>query len=305
MADVPSVAVDIAPVHSLVARVMEGVGEPELVIPPGASPHEYNLKPSEARALQEAEIVFWLGEDLTPWLASAIETLSEGAAVTELLDAEGTVLFEFRESALFEGHEDDDHHEHGHEEKEHSHGDHAEGAHDGHDHGEHDPHAWLSPDNAAVWLNVIAAQLSAADPENAGTYFANAADGREEIATLKSEVSDILDPVRGKHFIVFHDAYQYFEVAFDFPASGAISLSDATDPSPARITEIQGRVRTDGINCVLTEPQFNPGMVRIVMDGTDAATGIVDPIGSGLDLGPAMYHQLLKNLASVLADCLE
>ena len=149
MADVPSVAVDIAPVHSLVARVMEGVGEPELVIPPGASPHEYNLKPSEARALQEAEIVFWLGEDLTPWLASAIETLSEGAAVTELLDGEGTVLFEFRESALFEGHEDDNHHEHGHEEKQHSHGDHAEGAHDGHDHGEHDPHAWLSPDNAA------------------------------------------------------------------------------------------------------------------------------------------------------------
>lgn len=291
-ADAPSVAVDIAPVHSFVARVMVGVGQPDLVIPPGATPHEYNLKPSEARALQDAEIVFWLGEDLTPWLANAIETLSGGASVTALMGTEGTVLLAFRENALFEA--QDDHDGHGHDD----HDDH------GHGHGEHDAHAWLSPDNAATWLNVIAAVLAAADPENADTYRANAAAGREEIAALKSHISGILDPVRGKRFIAFHDAYQYFETAFDFPASGAISISDASDPSPARIAEIQGRVRKESIGCVLTEPQFNPGMVATVIEGTKAKTGVLDPIGSALRPGPDMYSKLLKDLATTLVDCL-
>ena len=316
MADVPSVAVDIAPVHSLVARVMEGVGVPDLIIPPGASPHEYNLKPSEAQALQEADVVFWLGEELTPWLKDAIDTLAARASVTAVLDTDGTVVLDFRDDALFEAHDHDEHadgdeHEHeDHAEKEHDDHDHEEHAeddhgHERHDHGEHDPHAWLSPDNAATWLNVIAAELSAADPENAGVYFANAAAGRDEIALLKSDVSGILDPARGKQFILFHDAYQYFETAFDFPASGAISLSDASDPSPARIAEVQDRVRDEGIDCVLTEPQYNPGLVATVMDGTDAATGVLDPLGADIEPGPRMYPQLLRNLASVLADCLK
>ena len=119
------------------------------------------------------------------------------------------------------------------------------------------------------------------------------------------EISDLLDPTRGKQFIVFHDAYQYFETAFDFPAAGAISLSDASDPSPARIAEIQDRVRSEGIDCVLAEPQYNPDMVATVLDGTDAATGVLDPIGSDIEPGPEMYPQLLRNLATVLADCLK
>ena len=292
MADVPSVAVDIAPVHSLVTRVMDGVGSPDLIVPPGASPHEYNLKPSDAKALQDAAVVFWVGEDLTPWLERAIETLSDGASVTSLLEADGTALLNFREYALFEALDHDNHAE----------GDHA---HEEHAHSAHDPHAWLSPDNAATWLNVIAAQLSATDPENAEAYFANASSGRHEIASLKDEISNILDPMREKQFIVFHDAYQYFETAFDFPAAGAISLSDASDPSPARIAEIQNRVRNEGIDCVLAEPQYNPDMVATVLDGTDAATGVLDPIGSDIEPGSEMYPQLLKNLANVLADCLK
>lgn len=322
-ADVPRVAVDIAPVHSLVARVMQGVGAPSLIVAPGASPHEYSLRPSEAAALQAADLVFWIGPELTPWLETAIETLAGGAAVTAMLEVDGTTELPFREGAQFEahaheGHDHDDHahgddpEDHGHEghaapaaHDDHGHEAHAEtGGHAGHDHGAHDPHAWLSPENGAVWLNAIAAQLSAADPDNAGAYFANAAAGRDELAALSAEINGILEPVRGRNFIVFHDAYQYFEAAFDVPASGAISLSDAARPSPARIAEIQARVASESISCVLSEPQFDPGLVATVMDGTEARSGVLDPLGSDQEPGPALYGNVLRNLATALADCL-
>ncbi len=316
MADAPSVAVDIAPVHSLVARVMEGVGTPALVVQPGASPHEYNLRPSEAAALQDADLVFWMGEELTPWMADALRNLAVNATVTTLLEAEETVLVDLRVGALFETHghgdeEHEEHEEHDNDHKEHASGDdheddHEEHVHEdhGHAHGDHDPHAWLSPNNARVWLNLIAARLSAADPDNAGSYFANAAAGRTEMEAVSAEVSELLDPLRDRSFIVFHDAYQYFETAFDFPASGAISLGDASDPSPARIAEIQGLIQEEGIDCVLAEPQFNPGLIATVLDGTDANTGVIDPLGADLEPGPILYPQLIRNMATALAGCL-
>ncbi|ABV93446.1 putative high-affinity zinc uptake system protein [Dinoroseobacter shibae DFL 12 = DSM 16493] len=337
LADVPTVATDIAPVHALVARVMDGVGTPTLILPPGASPHEYSLRPSEAAALQDADLVFWMGADLAPWMEDAVATLATNARVTTLLDAEETTLLPFREGALFEAHDHDhgdeehDHashdHDHDHDHAEHdnahdhdhdhthdssekaashdhAHDDHDHETHAGHDHGEHDPHAWLSPQNAAAWLTLIATQLSTADPDNAATYFTNATEGRTELDALSAEVAEILAPARGGSFIVFHDAYQYFETAFDFPASGAISLSDATDPSPARIAEIRDRVRDEGITCVLAEPQFNAGLVDTVLDGTEARTGVIDPIGIDLTPGPDLYPQLIRNMATTLAGCL-
>lgn len=332
MADVPKVAVDIAPVHSLVAQVMDGVGDPKLIVQPGASPHEYNLRPSEASALQEADLVFWIGDDLTPWLEDALGTLAADATVVSLLHADGTKLLEFREGALFEAHdhghhdehgehddhgdgahadhadEHDEHKEHAHEHdahKEHDeHGEEAHEDHHGHHHGDHDPHAWLSPQNAGVWLNVIAAQLSEADPDNASAYFANAAAARGALETLAAEVNATLEPVRGGSFIVFHDAYQYFETDFDFPAAGAISIGDASEPSPARIAEIQGRIQNEGVDCVLAEPQFNPGIVATVLDGTDANTDVIDPLGAELEPGAELYNQLISNMAKTLSGCL-
>ena len=352
MAEAPRVAADIAPIHSLVARVMEGVGEPALVIPSGDSPHGFSMRPSSAKALQDADIVFWMGHDLTPQLEDAIETIASNAAVTELLEVDGITLLDFRENALFEAHdhdhgehEEDDHdhedghdhadhddhdhakdhdhdhkeakaedhdhdHAHGHddakaEDHDHDHDDHDHDEHAGHDHGEHDPHAWLSPQNAGVWLNVIAAQLSSADPDNAGTYFANAAAARAEMETLAAEVNATLEPVRGGRFIVFHDAYQYFENDFDFSAAGAISLSDASDPSPARIAEIQERIRGEGVDCVLSEPQFNADLVATVLDGTEAKTTVIDPLGSSLEPGISLYPELIRGLAGNLAECMK
>lgn len=296
-ADVPRVAVDIAPVHALVAQVMQGVGTPDLIVPPGASPHEHSLRPSEARALQEADLVVWVGPDLTPWMQDAIATLAGDAAVATLMEADGVQLLEVREGALFEAHvhgADEDHADHGHDD--HGHEDHA--------HGAHDPHAWLSPGNAGAWLDAIAADLSEADPDNAARYAANAAGARAALSALTEEVTALLDPVRGGRFIVFHDAYQYFEAAFDMPAAGAISLSDAAAPSPARIAEIRDRVAREGVGCVLSEPQFNPGLVATVTGGTGVRTAVLDPLGSDLEPGPALYADLMRGLATALADCL-
>ena len=290
-AEGPSVAADIAPVHSLVARVMEGMGEPDLVVPPGGSPHDHALRPSEAQALQDADVVFWVGPELTPWLDGAIASLAADASVTDLLESPGTTLLDLRQGALFEAHD--------HE---------AEGAdahaHDEHGLGGHDPHAWLSPRNAEAWLDAIAAELSRVDPEGAEAYRANATAGKREIDALIAGIDGVLEPVRGRRFIVFHDAYQYFEASFDLPASGAISLGDAARPSPARIERIHDRVAEEGVSCVLAEPQFDPGLVETVLDGTEARSAVLDPLGSGLAPGPDLYPRLMRNLAQTLADCL-
>ena len=302
MADVPNVAADIAPIHSLVSKVMDGVGEPKLVIQSGASPHGYRLRPSEAKALQDANLIFWMGEELTPWLDGAIDTLASNASVTSLLDQEGVVLHDFREGALFEAHDHSAHDEHDDHDDHDDHKDHDD--HDDHGHGAHDPHAWLSPENAKLWLNIIASKLSVADPENAASYFTNAAAGQAEIEDMVAEVSATLKPVQGGKFVVFHDAYQYFENDFDFYASGAISLGDASDPSPARIAEIQRRIQEEGIQCVLAEPQYKQGLVATVMEGSNATASVIDPLGADIKPGPKLYTQLIKNMAKTLRDCL-
>ena len=309
MSDTPKVAVDISPVHSLVSRVMHGVGTPDLIVQAGASPHGYTLRPSEAKALQDAQMVFWMGESLSPWMEGALDTLSRDATIITLLERDETILLEFREGALFEEHDHDDHGDEKHDdhgdEKHDDHGDEKHDDHGDHGHGSYDPHAWLSPDNARIWLNLIASQLSIVDPENAGTYFANAAAGRLEIEALKAEVNSLLEPVRGKKFIVFHDAYQYFEEAFKISASGAISLGDASKPSPARIAEIQGRIEEESIDCVLSEPQFNKGLVATVMAGSNANTNVIDPLGVGLKPGPNLYNELIRDMTKILVDCFE
>ena len=290
MSDTPKVAADISPVHSLVSRVMLGVGTPDLIVQAGASPHGYTLRPSEAKALQDAQMVFWMGESLSPWMEGALDTLSSNATIITLLERDETILMEFREGALFEEHDDDDH---------------GDEKHDDDGHGSYDPHAWLSPDNARIWLNLIASQLSIVDPENAGTYFANAAAARLEIEALTTEVNSLLEPIRGKKFIVFHDAYQYFEKAFDLSASGAISLGDASKPSPARIAEIQGRIQEESIDCVLSEPQFNKGLVATVVTGSNAKTSVIDPLGVELTPGLDLYSELIRNMTKTLVNCFE
>ena len=275
-ADPPRTVADIAPVHSLAARVMEGVGEPALLIPPGASPHEHALRPSEAAALQSAELVLRVGDALTPGLGARIATLS-GARVLILADAPGTDALPLRED-----HDDD--HEHGHE-------------------GAVDPHLWLDPANAAAWTDAIAAALAEADPENAERYAANAAAARGELAALAEEVAATLAPVRGRPVIVFHDAYRYFERAFGLDVAGAVALSDAAPPGPVRLAAIRDAARGSGAECLFAEPQFDPGLAAVVAEGTGLTIATLDPLGAALEPGPGLYPALLRGLAEAAATC--
>ncbi len=309
VAEPPSVATDIPPVHSLVARVMLGVGAPSLILPPGASPHGYSMRPSEASALADAEMVVWTGAALTPWLGRSIETLAPDAGTLELLDVPGTTLLGFREGATFE--------HHSHEGAEHGEGDHAdlgkgehhadaeEGEHQGGTHEGVDPHAWLDPDNAKLWLDAIAAALGEADPEHADSYARNATDAKAELTALSREISAMVDPVRSRSFIVFHDAYQYFEDHFGLKAAGAIAFGDAAAPSPARIAEIRATLRETGARCVFAEPQFPPDLIETVVEGTDARSALLDPLGTMLAPGPELYPALLRQLAEELRACLD
>lgn len=300
-ASAPKVAVDIAPLHSVVTQVMKVVGEPELLIQPEASPHNYSLRPSEAEALDEAQVVFWISGELTPWLENSLENLAGSATRVEMLELAETVKYGFREGATFEVHA---HGEHGAEGGHDEHDEDYQAGHDGHHHGEHDPHAWLDPMNAKIWSAEIAQVLSEVDSANAGVYKNNAKDFAESMDNLIASLQERADRIEGIRFIVFHDAYQYFERRFGLLAAGAISVSDAADPSPARIREIQSMVTELGVTCAFTEPQYDPGLVKTVFEGSEVKTvGVMDPLGADIQIGGGQYSRLLEGLMSSLEKC--
>ncbi|MDX1780043.1 MAG: zinc ABC transporter substrate-binding protein [Thalassovita sp.] len=317
-ADVPDVVTDIAPIHSLAAQVMGDLGSPTMIVDPGASPHGYALRPSQARALERADLVFWVGHPLEPWLEEPLEQLAEQAGIIELLEVDGTIERTFRETAVFaaqhgkqeygeEDHDDhDDHGDHDHKEQA-DHDDHAVHGEEGHDHAHAgiDPHAWLDPVNAKIWLGAMAEAFAAADPGNAETYRVNAKAAQDDLDLRIGRIESALKPLSDRPFVVFHDAYQYFETRFGLAASGAISLGDATAPSPARIREIRDEIREHGVVCVFSEPQFNPGLVATVFEGSNARTAVIDPLGTGLETGPTLYGALLDDLADRMAGCLK
>jgi len=302
LTEAPKVVVDIAPVHSLVSMVMKGVGEPTLIIPANASPHDYTLRPSAAKALQNADIIFWMGSSLTPWLDRATTTLMKDAQMIALLDTEDTIILEVRDELTFDA-DHGDHEEHEDHDEHDEHKDHVSEHKDGHEHHGIDPHAWLSAKNASVWLSVIAAHLSEIDPKNKETYKTNAAVGQKDLTDLATDISKTLTGVQGRSFIVYHDAFQYFENDFNFTAAGAISPSDAAPVSPARIAAIRSMIEKEGIDCILSEPQYSQGLIQSVSSGTEVNLGIIDAIGAGITIGPDLYNTLMRNMAKTFADC--
>lgn len=317
----PRVVTDIPPVQSLTARVMKGVGSPAGLLPPGASPHRYALKPSDARALSAAALVVWVGPELEPWLDEALDSLAADAPRLTLTAVPGVVTLPRREDARFEAHH---HHEGAHEahhdehemhhddaaHEDHEHEAHAAGEHDhhddhdDHDHGANDPHLWLDPVNAALWMEAIAQKLAELDPANAEAYRANAAAGRAELEALQAELRAELAPVADKGYIVFHDAYHYFENRFGVNAVGAISIGDARAPSAARIQALRDLVQETGAVCVFTEPQYPAGLARTVAEGSGVTIGSLDPLGAALAPGAGQYPALLRAMARDLVACL-
>lgn len=302
MAEVPSVATDIAPVHGLAAKVMQGVGAPHLIVPPSASPHDFALRPSQARALQDADLVIWIGPDLTPWLDRTLDSLSD-ATTLELNAMPGTQLKGWRDLEAFgDAHDEDGHDEHAHDDdhdEEHAHDDHA------HEHGANDPHTWLDPENAKTWADAIAAELARQDPENAAIYQQNATAAKAGIDAASAQAAERLAPHQETPFLVMHDAYQYFDSHFDLNAAAYIADSDGVMPGPGHVRDLQAMITDQGIACLFAEPQFETGLIETLAEGTDARVAVLDPLGTALEPGADFYPALLGAMAEAMAECFE
>ena len=286
-AEVPSVVATIKPVHSLVAAVMGDLGTPALIVRGGASPHTYSLRPSDAAALEAADLVFWTGHGMELFLEDALSTIAAGARLVELAEAPGIELLPIREGGAFEPHADEggEHEETGHE-------------------GELDMHFWLDPENAKRMVDAIAAALSEADPANAASYAANAAAEKADLDALAAELAATVEPVRDRPFIVFHDAYQYFERRLGLEVAGSVTMAPDSMPGAQRVNELKARIAVSGVACVFAEPQFEPAIVSAIIEGTGARTGTLDPEGATLEEGQGLYRKLLENLARNLVACL-
>ncbi len=271
--------VTVAPLHSLVAAVMAGRGAPALLLAGGVSPHAYALKPSDARKLARADIVFRIGPGLERFLERPLANLAADARIVTLEARPELIRLPTRAGGIWRQHDEDD------------------GA-------AIDPHLWLDPENARRIARIAQAVLSQADPEGAASYARNAADLGHRIATLERRLQASLAPVRRIPYIVFHDAYQYFERRFGLNAIGAVAIDPERAPGARRLREIRARIRDGGASCVFAEPQFRAPVIQAIVEGSSVRVGLLDSLGADIDAGPEAYFRLLRGMADALVACL-
>ena len=291
------VVTTIKPLHSLISSVMEGVGEPSLIIEGTSNPHTFVFKPSHAQMLEEADIVFWIGEDLEAFMEKPLDSLAGNATKISFMELSSIEKLKFREENIFDDHDDHGHDDHdGHEDEHEGHDDH-----DGHNHGEFDAHIWLDPSNAIKMVLEISHELSEADPDNAAKYEQNE---NKTIASLNNLINEINSSIpKDASYVVFHDAYQYFENRFGVSSAGALTLNPDVLPGAKQIDAIQDLIQDKNIKCIFSEPQYNPKIIETLAADMKISTGIMDPLGAFIDQGPEMYNQLILNIANPLKDC--
>ena len=277
----------IKPIHSLASYLMDGVGKPDLIVDGYASPHGFALKPSHAKMIQNADIIFWVGEDIENFLEKPLKTIAKDAEKIQLMEIKGLTKLKFRERNIFD--------EHGHKDKDDDHG------HDEHAHGEFDPHIWLDPMNAKIILSEMAEHLIEKDQKNASTYKANLKKAHNDLDKLTKKVKSELN----KDFksVVFHDAYQYFEKRFGINILGAFTVNTDVMPGAEQLAEIREVIEHDKVSCIFSEPQFNPDIIKAVAKDTNVATGVIDPLGATLDPGKNLYFDLIGNMSKSFKGC--
>ena len=320
------VVTTIKPLHSLISSVMEGVGKPSLIIEGTSNPHTFVFKPSHAQMLEAADIVFWIGEDLEAFMEKPMNSLASNAIKISFMELSSIEKLKFREENIFDdhddhghddhdghedeheghddhdGHKEDDHDDHGHDDHD-GHEDEHEGHddHDGHHHGEFDAHIWLDPSNAIEMVLEISHELSEIDPDNSAKYEQNA---NKAIASLNNLINEINSSIpKDASYIVFHDAYQYFENRFGVSSAGALTLNPDVLPGAKQIDAIQDLIQDENIKCIFSEPQFNPKIIETLAADIKISTGIMDPLGAFIDQGPEMYQNLILDIANSLKDC--
>ena len=324
------VVASIKPIHSLASYLMDGVGKPDLIVDGYASPHGFAMKPSHAKMLQNADIIFWVGEDIENFLEKPLNSIAKKAEKIELMEIKGVTKLKFRERNIFdehdhghkeddhddhakkeddhddhdhdkEGHKKDDHDDHDHDKEGHKKDDHDDHGHEGHAHGEFDPHIWLDPMNAKVILSEMAEHLIEIDQKNASKYKANLNKAHKDLDNLTKKVKSELN----KDFksIVFHDAYQYFEERFGVNILGAFTVNTDVMPGAEQLAEIREVIEHDKVSCIFSEPQFNPDIIKAVAKDTNVATGVIDPLGATLDPGKDLYFDLIRNMYASFKSC--
>ena len=282
--DAPRVVVSLKPIHALASAIMEGVGRPVLIVEGAASEHVYALRPSQAASLETADAIFWVGPVMESYLIRSMAALPKHARIVTLLDRPELTRLPRRAGGPFEPDEDD---------------------HPAKDHGAVlDGHLWLDPENARRIAHVMADTLAEIDPPHAQTYAANAKRLSADLAALDGELRRRLAPLRDRPFIVFHDAYQYLEARYGLRVVGSITVDPSATPSAKRVTEIRARIKAQGALCVFSEPQFEPRLVRVLIEGLTVRTGALDPLGASLPPGREAYFTLLRSLADALETCL-
>ena len=315
-----NVVTTIKPLHSLISSVMEGVGKPSLIIEGTNNPHTFVFKPSHAEMIENADIVFWIGEDLEAFMEKPLDSLAKNAKTISFMDLASIEKLKFREQNIFDDHDDhghDDHDDHGHKDDDHDdhddhdghddehdghddHDDHA-GHHDGHNHGEFDAHIWLDPANAKEMVLEISHELSEIDPSNKSKYEDNASKTIVALDKLIEEVDKSLS--KDISYIVFHDAYQYFEKRFGVIPAGALTLNPDVLPGAKQIADIQDVINDKGIKCIFSEPQYNPKIIETLGNDMNISTGVMDPLGAYIDAGPSMYSELINEIANSIKNC--
>ena len=279
-ADSPTVVTDIAPIHALVSRVMVGVGTPDMLVDGASDPHSFQLRPSQAALVQEADLIVWVGPAFTPWLERLVNGLADPSASLVLMEAEHITARAPMFAAAEEAHDDHDH-----------------------DHGDHDPHIWLDPVNAKAIVRVVADRLTDADPANAAIYAANARDATSELDALDAELGAILAPVKSRPIIVFHDAYAHLANHFDLNIAGALAEGDAANPGAEQVAEMRRMIETNAVGCVFAEALHSDKLITALTDDLAVPVGRLDPEGTTLQPGPLVYPEMMRALARAIVTC--
>lgn len=286
-AEVPTVVTTIKPLHSLAAQIMEGVGEPQLLIKEG-SPHGYSLKPSDVKLMHKAQLLVWVSNDLETFMTDSAAKI-KGAKTRIWEHTEGVKLLETRRGGLWE--------------EVHNQGDAGFSHAGGHHHGEHNAHLWLGTQNAAPLLQALAADLSALDADNAEKYAQNLQKALTQLEALHKEIEQELSDVARKPYMTFHDAYPYFEAEFQLNPIGVVRADPEHEPGAKRIAELRAVLQENKVACIFNEPQFSSKLTDKLVEGTTVKVGVLDPVGAELEAGVDMFAQLQKQLAKSLSNC--
>lgn len=286
------VVTSIKPIHSLVSNVMDGVGKPGLIVTGNASPHTFQFKPENAKMIQEADVIFWIGKDLETFLVKPIKTIGQKAKVVNFLQSKEVKKFKYREDNVFKEVGHDDQGDKKRKKKKDKH-DHA--------HGEFDAHIWMDPENAKIMVEIITRQLSELDVKNKSTYENNRKKTLAELDTLMKDISKDIN--KKASFIVFHDAYQYFEKRFEVKTAGALAINPEVLPGAKQLASIREEIKTKKINCIFSEPQFNPNISKTIAQDTGIKTFVMDPLGADLNDGKDLYFKLVRNISASVNKC--